>query len=224
MNRSEFEDSYDDSDNSSSESTSSHKYSLFSDDKETNEGVNDQIGNMKMSETKENQVQRTEESCYSSVIRSNTRRYQDATNRKATNTYKDDVYCFDNQSVQSEDGMKLLSTRERKKTKGILKSPITVATFFTDASPNGKNSNEDGIYSKTPAYGRKQYKVQTNSTNRNKSHKRMGDDEQNDPIELSDSDEVRNVKRKRKVENDNIQMKKMKISKRSNKGRHPVKC
>ena len=72
----------------------------------------------------------------------------------------------------------------------MVKSPITVQTFFKDASPNGKNSNKDGIYSKTPAYGNRKSKVETKSRNEHKLQKRMVDDEQNDPIEISDIDEV----------------------------------
>ena len=91
----------------------------------------------------------------------------------------------------------------------MVKSPITVQIFFTDASPNGKNFNEDGIYSKNPAYGKKKCEVHTKSRNEHQLQKRMVDDDHSDPIEISDSDEVRNLQRKRKLENEKVQLKKI---------------
>ena len=212
MNRSDFQDSYDDDDDgddSCSESMSSKKYSLFVDETQTNECENDQTLNRKNGRKNENEVERTQESCYSSVIMSNTRTYKDVSSRKLKKPCTGDVYSFDNQSVQSEDDKKSINTREKKKRKGMVKSPITVQTFFTDASPNGKNCNKDGIYSNTPAYGNKNCKVQTKSRNEHKLQKSIIDDEENDPIEISDSDEVRHLQRKRKLQNDKVQFSKM---------------
>ena len=207
MNRSDFQDSYDDDDDddSCSESSSSKKYSLFVEETETNECVNDEKLNRKHRGKNDNQVETREESSYSSVIMANTRRYKDVSTRNLKKTPTDDVYSFDNQFLQSEDEHKSGRTRETKKRKGMVKSPITVQTFFKDASPNGNNSNEDGIYSKTPAYGNKKSKVETKSRKENKLQKRMVDDEENDPIEISDIDKVQNVQRKRKLQNDKVQ-------------------
>ena len=214
MNRTDYQDSYDDDDDSCSDSSSSHKYSLFVDETQRNEGANDETCNTKKGPKNDNQMETTEECSYSSVIRSNTHRYQDVSSTKLKKSSTGDVYSFDNQCLQSEDEIKSVCTRQTNKRKGIVKSPITVQTFFTDASPNAKNSNEDGIYSKTPAYGNKKSKVQRKSRNQHKLQNTIVDDEQNDPIQISDSDEVRKLQRKRKLENEKVQLKKMKTMSR----------
>ena len=145
MKRSDFQDSYDedDDDDSCSESTSSNKYSLFVDETQTNECINDKTWNSKIPRKNDNEVDTREESSYSSVIMSNTRTYKDVSSRKLKKPSTGDVYSFDNEFLQSEDENKSLRTREKNKKKGMIKSPITVQTFFTDASPNGKNCNQD---------------------------------------------------------------------------------
>ena len=212
MNRSDFQDSYDDDDDDDecSESTSSKKYSLFVDETETNECENEETSNRKNGRKNDNQVETREEFSYSSEIMSNTRRYKDVSRRKLKKPSTGDVYSFDNQSVQSEDDKKSVHTTEKNKRKGMLKSPITVQTFFRDASPNGKNCNKDGIYSKTPAYGNRKCKVQTKSRNEHQLQNSMVDDEDNNPIQISDTDEVGNLQRKRKLENEKLEFKKMK--------------
>ena len=212
MKSSDFQDSYeeDDDDDSCSESTSSNKYSLFVDETQTNECGNDKTWNRKIPSKNDNEVDTREESSYSSVIMSNTRTYKDVSSRKLKKPSTGDVYSFDNQFLQSEDENKSLCTREKNKKKGMMKSPITVETFFTDASPNGKNCNQDGIYSKTPAYGKKKCKVPTKSRNAHELQNRIFDEEDNDPIEISDVDEVGNLQRKRKLPNEKVPLKKMK--------------
>ena len=216
MNRSDFQDSYDEDDDSCSESTSSNKYSLFVDETHTNECVNDETSNSKHGRKNDNQVETREEYCYSSEIMSNTCTYKDVSSRKLNKPSAGDVYSFDEEFLESQDDNKSVHTREKNKRKGMLKSPITVQTFFTDASPNGKNFNEDGIYSKTPAYGNKKSKLQMKSRNEHQLQKSMVDDEQNHPIEISDSDEVRNLQRKRKLQNEKVQFKKMKTFSQDN--------
>ena len=125
MNRSDFQDSYDDddddddddNDHSSSESSSSKKYSLFVEETETNECVNDEKSNRKHRGKNDNQVETREESSYSSVIMANTRRYKDVSTRNLKKTPTDDVYSFDNQFLQSEDENKSVRTTETKKRK-----------------------------------------------------------------------------------------------------------
>ena len=57
---------------------------------------------------------------------------------------------------------------------------------------------------------KKRCKVPTKSRNAHELQNQMVDDEDNDPIGISDSDEVRNLQRKRKLRNEKVPLKRMK--------------
>ena len=98
----------------------------------------------------------------------------------------------------------------------MVKSPITVQTFFTDASPNGRIVTKMEFIPKLQPMETRSVKFKQNQEMNINYRIKSVDDEDNDPIEISDSDEVRNLQRKRKLQNEKVQLKKMKtISKRT---------
>ena len=202
MERTDFQDSYDEE--SSFDSGSSDNTLICIGNKtikinETGELQKDSMGD---NSTKKHTPNR---STYSKQIMGNTKKYDTSTLVKSRTQSENDVYHFSDNMIPSEQDMDISSTTPTNKKRKMNKDEmLTVRSFFLNASLNGKDSQD--IRSMTPAYGnrnsnsmlkRKHGKVTTQTISSSSTNAIVVEDADNSPVEIELSDDAISAKKKK---------------------------